>query len=135
VGSDYRWTVAVNDGNVTVASSDTFSFHAERLVAVEGVGEELPKVFALYQNYPNPFNPATRIRFDVPQQASVTLKVYNLLGVEVATILDGATLGAGVKSFELDGSRLASGVYFYRVEAKDAGGNVFTDAKRMLLVK
>jgi len=91
--------------------------------------EELPASYALRQNYPNPFNPVTTIEFESPAAGEVRLKVYDLLGKEVATVFEGR-LEAGFHTFSFDGSRLSSGVYFYRVEA---GG--YTELKKMTLIK
>jgi len=91
--------------------------------------EELPASYALQQNYPNPFNPVTTIEFAAPAAGEVRLKVYDLLGKEVASVFEGR-LEAGFHRFSFDGSRLSSGVYFYRVEA---GG--YTELKKMTLIK
>ena len=91
---------------------------------------ESPKEFALGQNYPNPFNPTTVISFDVPTSSKVTLKVYNLLGQEVATLLNDVQLDAGEQSIQFDASKLTSGVYFYRIQA---GG--FVAVRKMVLVR
>jgi hypothetical protein len=105
------------------------------------VPKALPKAFALYQNYPNPFNPTTSIDFDLPAAANVTLKVYNLLGQEVATLLNHETMDAGNTSMDFDASKLASGVYLYRIVAEQLSDNgavtshTFTQVKKMVLVK
>jgi len=101
-----------------------------KMVTNVGIKEEaLPIKYALSQNYPNPFNPTTTIKLSLPKDANVNLKVYNLLGQEVATIQAGK-MAAGYHSFMFDASRLASGVYFYRVEA-----NGFTSLKKMTILK
>jgi hypothetical protein len=89
----------------------------------------LPAKFTLSQNYPNPFNPATLIEYTLPQESRVTLKVYNTLGQEIATLVD-EVQPAGYRSVTWNGRDMASGVYFYRLQAGDFG-----DLKRMLLVK
>jgi hypothetical protein len=103
---------------------------------------QLPTVFSLYQNYPNPFNPTTYLSFDLPEPAVVTLKVYNMLGQEIATLLNNEAFDAGNEEVEFDASSLSSGVYLYRITAStvdDDGNiitnNVFTTVKKMLLVK
>ena len=96
----------------------------------------LPKQFALDQNYPNPFNPATTIRFSIPTEAKVTLKIYNVLGQEVATLLDN-NQSAGTYSVRFDASSLASGMYLYRITAQrvELSTGQFVQVKKMLLVK
>ena len=93
--------------------------------------EELPGSFALGQNYPNPFNPATSIQFALPASEKVTLRVFDLLGRPVATLLDGQSMAAGTHTVQFDGSNLASGHYIYRLEA----GGVYVESKWMVLVK
>lgn len=90
---------------------------------------EIPKSFALYSNYPNPFNPVTRIKFDIPADVKAKLVVYDILGREVSTVIDGE-LKAGSYSLDFDASNLPSGVYFYRLTT-----DRFTDTKKMLLIK
>ncbi|MFH1011933.1 MAG: T9SS type A sorting domain-containing protein, partial [bacterium] len=89
----------------------------------------LPQTAALRQNYPNPFNITTRITFDLPAAGPVTLKVYDLLGREVATLVNGMN-APGHHSVLFDGSNLPSGIYLYRIEM----GSV-REAKKMLLLK
>ncbi len=76
-----------------------------------------PQSFHLYQNYPNPFNPVTNIQFDLTRNALVTLKVFNVMGQEVATLFNNKLLSAGAQNIAFDGANLASGVYVYRIEA------------------
>ena len=88
-----------------------------------------PKKYELSQNYPNPFNPVTNIQFDIPKEGFVTLKVYDILGREVRNIVNEfKQAGSYIVSF--DGSALASGIYFYRLES----GN-FIQVKRMIILK
>ena len=93
------------------------------------VTESVPLEFTLEQNYPNPFNPSTTIRFTVPVTGPVTLKVYDLVGREVAMLAD-EIMQAGTRELSFDASGLASGVYVYRLQS---GGNVAT--QRMVLMK
>ena len=87
------------------------------------------KDYNLTQNYPNPFNPTTTINFALPKTGLVTLKVYNLIGQEVATLVN-EVKNAGRYSVDFDASDLSSGIYFYRVSVND-----FNDVKKMILVK
>ncbi len=100
-----------------------------KLIMSEKGTVEIPKEYALYQNYPNPFNPTTRIKYDLPFASKVTLKVYNILGQEVATLKDEIE-EPGFKSVELNCSSFSSGVYFYRIVAGD-----FVAVKKFILMK
>ncbi|CUU05989.1 Por secretion system C-terminal sorting domain-containing protein [Candidatus Kryptobacter tengchongensis] len=91
--------------------------------------DDMPKEFRLYQNYPNPFNPSTFIKFDLPREAKVKLGVYDVMGRLVRVLVD-EQMQAGRYRVEFRGDGLASGVYFYRLEA---GG--FVSVKKMVLVK
>ncbi|MBI5220086.1 MAG: T9SS type A sorting domain-containing protein, partial [Bacteroidia bacterium] len=98
--------------------------------------EQIPESYKLYQNYPNPFNPTTTIQFDIPQEAMVTLKIYNLLGQEVATVLDGEAFESGLQTVDYNASMLASGVYFYQISTKgiEEGGS-FSKVMKMILIR
>jgi Zn-dependent metalloprotease len=114
--------------------SDTCSFWSDSITVELPVGfadkeTNIPLEYALKQNYPNPFNPTTTIEFSLPNTEFVTLKVYNLLGEEVATLLS-ASLHSGSYKYEWDASQLASGVYLYKLEAGD-----YTEVRKMILMK
>lgn len=106
-------------------------------------GEEIAEAYSLNQNYPNPFNPQTIISFALPVESFVTVKIYNLLGQEMGTLLDRMELESGDQEIEFDGSALPSGVYFYRLHAEPINGeddvdgvmSGYTSVKKMLLVK
>lgn len=85
---------------------------------IESSFEVTPSDFKLFQNYPNPFNPTTTISFQLPEQSEVTIKVFNLLGREVATLLD-EIKPAGLHKIEFNASELTSGIYFYQLRAGD----------------
>lgn len=106
---------------------DDFSFG--KFTAVSPRQQNVPSEFRLFQNYPNPFNPTTTILYDVPKKSHVTLLVYDVLGRKVATLVDGERSG-GEYRVTFNGSRLASGVYFYRLKA----GN-YASVKKLLLLK
>jgi hypothetical protein len=92
--------------------------------------ERAPIVFALHQNYPNPFNPTTQFKFSVDKAAMTTLKVYNIIGQEVAQLFNGIAEPGKYYHLRLDGTRLASGVYLYRLQSGSRN-----DIKKMLLMK
>ncbi|MBI4549057.1 MAG: T9SS type A sorting domain-containing protein [Ignavibacteriae bacterium] len=100
---------------------------------VTGVGHEpvagKPTEFKLHQNYPNPFNPVTTIRYELPKASHVTLKIFNVLGQEVAVLVDGMQ-GAGYKLVKFNASKLPSGVYFYRMIAGD-----FAQSRKLIIMK
>ncbi len=94
--------------------------------------QDIPSEFQLSQNYPNPFNPSTTIEFSLPEDAVVTLIVYNLLGQEVATLLDREELYEGEHSIDFSADNLSSGVYFYRIIVDNGRYQAF---KKMLLLR
>jgi hypothetical protein len=99
---------------------------------ITGVKQEIeltPKTFTLSQNYPNPFNPSTIINFAVPKAGRVKITVFNQLGQQVALIAD-RDYSTGEYSINFNGASLASGIYYYRIEAAS-----FTDTKKMVLLK
>ena len=93
------------------------------------VTSELPNTFLLLQNYPNPFNPVTNIEYTLPVKSEVSLIIYNLLGMKVAQLTDGIQ-NAGIHSVSWDASKVASGIYFYRIQTAD-----FIQTKKMVLLK
>jgi len=97
----------------------------------------VPNSFSLSQNYPNPFNPSTRIDYQLPSDANVTIELYDVTGQKIATMFN-REMKAGYQSFDLDASRLgmASGVYIYRMIAIDkASGQTFVDSKKLMMLK
>lgn len=109
---------------------DSTGYPPEYVNAVTEPYARVPESFTLYQNYPNPFNPVTSIQFDLRQQSSVTMKVFDLTGREAASILNGENFQSGTHVVEFDGTGLASGVYFYRLQA--AGQ---TATRKMIMIK
>jgi hypothetical protein len=99
------------------------------VTGIENIGSELPKAFNLEQNYPNPFNPATTIKYSIIKEGNVKLTVYNALGSKVVTIVN-ENKPVGNYSIQFNGSNLASGIYFYKLES---GG--YTDIKKFVLMK
>jgi hypothetical protein len=106
-------------------------FYKLDLSTLTGIQEDenLANGFRLNQNYPNPFNPATKIDYTVAQATRVTIRVYNVLGEEVATLLN-EEVQPGTYQAVFDASRMASGVYYYKMTAGS-----FTETKKMMLVK
>jgi len=98
------------------------------LVSVKQTDDAIPNKYKLSQNYPNPFNPSTTIEFSIPEKGLISLKIYNILGQEVAQVLN-RSLTAGSYSVDFDASQLSSGMYVYSIQA----GNVEVSKKMMLL--
>ncbi len=98
------------------------------LTGVSG-NQEIPNRFELGQNFPNPFNPATVIKYQIPKSSNVKISVFDILGKEVATLVNGK-VDAGYHQVEFNGSNFASGLYIYKIEAVG-----FTDVKKMILIK
>ena len=133
-------SIAASNGNVHVIWRDTrdgnYEIYYNRYINKSGNGimgilnnNEIPDKYSLSQNYPNPFNPVTTIKFDIPKDNFVTLKIYDMLGREVATLVNNK-LSGGTYSLNWNASQFTSGIYFYKIQAGE-----FTDVKRMILVK
>lgn len=105
------------------------SYRAYRQTWTEGGHKPYPNNYSLHQNFPNPFNPVTTIRYDIIENGYVTLKIYDLLGREVKTLVS-ENLVKGKYSVSFNSEGLASGVYFYRLSVND-----YTESKKMMLVK
>jgi len=107
------------------------TFEYSNAVEVEVLGV---KDFSLGQNYPNPFNPSTTINFSLAVDSKVSLKIFDVLGQEVATLVNGQ-LAAGSQKVSFNASSLNSGVYFYRIDADGIDGQKFSSVKKMILTK
>jgi len=144
IGTSLRHINFVRTGSTTsgwvVSSIGGIASFYGTVTGIEDQTWEVPEEFALAQNFPNPFNPSTTIRYNVPKNAFVTLRVYDLLGQEVVTLRDEMQ---NVGSYEVVwnghnavGQTVASGVYFYRLEARPAsGGEPFNSINKMLMLK
>jgi hypothetical protein len=123
------------DGCTELTAGSGLTYRANTCLVIQGVGgvenntSTIPAEYRLSQNYPNPFNPVTKISFDIPKQGFVSLKIYDVLGREVRTLVN-EVKNAGSYTVDFNGAELASGVYFYRLEV-----NGFVDVKRMMLIK
>lgn len=127
----YYYTVTAIDysGNESASAGIVTSVHS--------YGEQVPTVYSLSQNYPNPFNPATTIQFGIPEASNVTLKIYDALGREVATLVDGQ-LSPAYYSYTWSAGNLSSGMYIYRMTATSVKGEkkqLFNQVKKLLLMK
>ena len=116
-------------GGTAQAIRPNTCFTATPVLGITPVGNIIPTVYSLSQNYPNPFNPVTKINFALPKQGFVTLKIYDVLGREVRTLVN-EVKSAGNFSVDFNASEYSSGVYFYRLESEG-----FNDIKKMLLIK
>jgi hypothetical protein len=151
-GANFPTTVFISGANanaqnpsITTDANDTFYsvwsdnrsddkdvYFSKGKITIVGVEEEannIPAQFELMQNYPNPFNPSTVIRYNLPISGNVTLKVFDLLGKEVAVLVN-EHKPAGTYEIEFNGMGLSSGTYFYQITA----GN-YSSTKKLVLIK
>ena len=118
----------VLEGFLTEGEQESYNITLEPL-SVKQLNNKIPDSYQLDQNYPNPFNPATTIRFSIPKLSYVTLKIYDIIGNEIATLVN-EERAAGNYEIEFEGSKLSSGVYFYRIQAGS-----YTQIKKMILLR
>ncbi len=118
----------ISRGGITTLGSFGVGKFGTITVGVKN-SEMVPTDFSVSQNYPNPFNPVTRISFTIPEDVHVSLKVFNVLGKEIATIVD-RNMENGEHTYEWNASDFSSGIYFYRITAGD-----FVQTKKMILLK
>jgi hypothetical protein len=123
----YEYTTQLLNGK-TMANNNNSQVENDELYKVE-TSVDVPQQYELGQNYPNPFNPSTTIRYNLPQNSMVTLKVYDILGKEVATLVN-EMKSAGSYEINFNALHLASGTYIYRIQADG-----FTQTKKMMLMK
>ncbi len=116
----------------------------EILTGTKKNNDEVPKEYSLKQNYPNPFNPSTIIEYSVPKLSNVNLKIFDILGRTIVTLVN-SKQKPGFYQVEFDASNLSSGIYFYRIQAIDlstnyehpstGSGQGFVEIKKMMLLK
>jgi hypothetical protein len=126
------WNGVIDDirfYNRALADSEIIELYHETITGIRSDNNSMPQGFLLLQNYPNPFNPSTVISYQLSVDSKVSLKVYNVLGKEVTTLVDGEQR-AGEHSVNFNANNLTNGVYFYQLNA----GN-FTQTKKMVLLK
>jgi hypothetical protein len=132
--TSYKIIVAsVNDSSIIDTSDVSFSIISPS--GVELISSEIPNKYNLFQNYPNPFNPSTKIRYSLPVESYVTLRIYNSLGENVKTLVDNYQPQG---NFEVDwnAAQLATGIYFYSLEAIPSEGNqMYRSVKKMMILK
>jgi hypothetical protein len=129
VGFDSDYVSTIYLFNYKLYAGTIEGIYVSDLITSVNKNYEISKSFYLYQNYPNPFNPATIINYDIPKAGYVTLKIYDILGREVAALVN-QNLNAGLHTINWDASRFASGIYIYQLRA----GN-FISTKKMLYLK
>ena len=132
-----QWTIISNavintsTNTITFSNSQIASYYiltSDNVTAVEN-NESVPTGYSLEQNYPNPFNPSTKIAYSLPTSKLVTLKVYDILGKEITTLIN-KEQSAGKYEINFDGSKLASGIYLIKLQAGE-----FIETKKMILAK
>ena len=124
----YDWSIRSVDAAYVGSILSAGTFQVGEPTAVE-TDKNLPTQFSLEQNYPNPFNPTTTIKFSIPNEGLVTLKIYNVIGEEVATLVKDIKK-AGNYELIFGANNLSSGVYLYKLSAGS-----FVETKKMLLLK
>lgn len=148
VGGNVRFDIYPNGGHdastwtVTYNNPDVYDWMLRKkkvilLTPTDNSWMSMPQGLSLDQNFPNPFNPATTIKFGLPEASEVSLKIYDVLGREVATLIDNG-LAAGYYNYNWNASGLSSGMYIYRISATSSNGNKqqnFTKVKKLMLQK
>jgi Zn-dependent metalloprotease len=127
-GNIYRYFITVVVNKMESVPSDTVATLVEPVVAIEKLAD-IPTHFALQQNFPNPFNPITILSYQLAASSGVELSIYNILGQKIVSLVSEKQV-AGTYAVEWDASGLASGIYYYRLDAGD-----FQDMKKMVLLK
>jgi hypothetical protein len=130
-------TLSYSDGKVYLTDQIVGLYILQNdLITNIHYGSETPSTYFIYQNYPNPFNPSTKIRFSVPQRSSVLIKVFDILGNEIETLVN-KEKPAGNYEITWNAANLPSGIYFYRLQVYPANGGAgsFVETNKMILLK
>ncbi len=136
--SNKLWNYVINPGqlppmyngySITAHPGQTNVNFNFTLTDVEGQPSSIPDKYSLSQNYPNPFNPVTAIKYSIPNEGFVSLKIYNVLGSEVATLVN-EFKNAGSYNVSFNAENLSSGVYYYKLKS-----GTFVETKKMILLK
>ena len=123
-----NWDASIGHGTPGAVNSVTSDVE-------ENKSDPIPTEFSLLQNYPNPFNPATNIKFEIPEESSVKLIIYNILGKQIEEIADGE-FSPGIYSFKWDGSTFSSGIYFLQMNAQSrTSSKNYNSVKKLILLK
>ncbi len=139
------WVKSSMGGQLILSSPSSAATAAERIRIISinelppsppgAAKPEIPALFDIAQNFPNPFNPSTTIRYQLPVPSRVTVKVYDVVGREIATLVE-EVQDPGYRSVQWDASAVASGLYFYRIDAAaPGGGRLFSQVRKMALVR
>lgn len=132
--ADGVWPSGTNTVNPHGGSANPLRLSQLDVILNIKTGIAGPEKFSLEQNFPNPFNPATAITFSIPAGGNVKLCIYNMLGKEVSTVVDGH-YGKGSYNVIFNGENLNSGVYFYSLDFTGENGQNFSDRKKLVLIK
>ena len=129
------WTVFSTDGMDTVYADQIFTLNIDAYDVLNVDELLIPESYALHQNYPNPFNPTTTLKYDIPEATTVSIKIFDVLGKEVATLIDNMHQNPGFKSvrwngLNKDGKLVVSGMYFFSIKTEN-----FNQTRKMIMIK
>ena len=135
IGTIGQPVIGSSGNNVNTVNGGFWSFVGPIVTHVEKIeSESFPKEFRLEQNYPNPFNPTTTIIFMLPKSSDVTIKIFDLTGREITTLVN-EEMQPGEYQIVFEAQDFPSGVYFYRIKTNTEGSTTFVKTKKMLLLK